>query len=196
MADDPEVDYEADASQVLRSLSGGRWVWPPVRVRERYPLHAGRCRLTGRPVREIVEVRDRKDDGLIPEADYELLGSFLQVLDRPAVCEIEVYYEYGAAPPSLIQKAIRVLAAEFQLADTNSSSCRLPERVTSIQRQGVSWTLIDPMDFLDNNRTGIYEVDLAIASMYGTKVRRRARVFSPEHPPPDRVEVTEMPTPP
>ena len=58
--------------------------------------------------------------------------------------------------------------------------CVLPQRVTPISRQGVSWTLLDPQDFLDNGRTGIYHVDLFLRTVNPDRARLRSRVFSPD----------------
>jgi len=37
--------------------------------------------------------------------------------------------------------------------------CSLPERISNISRQGVSWTVVDGQDFYDKGRTGIDRVD-------------------------------------
>jgi hypothetical protein len=107
--------------------------------------------------------------------------------------EIDITYEYGSSPPAQIDRAIELLAKEFELADADDVNCRLPSRVTNVNRQGVSWTLIDPMDFLDKGRTGIVEIDLLL-SAYGTP-KAKARVSSPEYPMPFRLETTQLPTP-
>ena len=78
-----------------------------------------------------------------------------------------------------MQRAVDVLANELLLADSNSPDCRIPERVQSVSRQGVSWTMIDPQDFLDKGRTGIYEVDMLIRAVNPSGAKRRVRVFSP-----------------
>lgn len=102
----------------------------------------------------------------------------------PAARDITVDYTYGSPPPPDIQRAINILAEQFAIADTGAA-CSLPERVTSVNREGVSWTLIDPQDFLDNGRTGIYYVDLVIKAYAGT--RARSSVMSPEIPVPRRI---------
>lgn len=96
---------------------------------------------------------------------------------------VYVTYTYGKQPPPLILRAIEVLATEIQKSIDGDTSCALPKRVTSITRQGVSMTILDPQKFFDEGRTGIYEVDLAIVTYNPTRAKARARVFSPAHPP-------------
>lgn len=42
--------------------------------------------------------------------------------------------------------------------------CELPERVTTITRENVTYTVIDSQRFLEEGRTGIYEVDLMLTA--------------------------------
>ena len=65
---------------------------------------------------------------------------------------------------------------------SRGGDCSLPERVTSVSRQGMSWTLLDPQDFLESGRTGIYEIDLMLASLNPARALARPRVFSPDLP--------------
>jgi hypothetical protein len=52
--------------------------------------------------------------------------------------------------------------------------------VQSITRQGISMAILDPFDFLDNGRTGVYQFDLWLATVNPTGLPRRSRVFSPD----------------
>jgi hypothetical protein len=78
--------------------------------------------------------------------------------------------------------AAKALADQFVLAMQGSEECTLPQRVTSISRQGMSMTLLDPQDFLDKGRTGIYQVDLFLTTINPDGARLRSRVFSPDTP--------------
>lgn len=197
----PSTESVAAATAIVRKLTGNRYTWPPLRVRELYPVPvSGRIQLHGRPVRAVVSVKnyDTADDidFTLTRAGHLLLDGWSNgCVSGAAVRQLDVTYEYGSEPSKLLNRAIYALAAEFDLADNNDGNCRLPERVTSVNRQGVSWTLIDPQDFLDNGRTGIYEVDLAMRAIGSN--RARVRVFSQEHPPPDRLELEVLadPTP-
>lgn len=187
------AEHTAAATSVVRSLTGGRWTWPPVRVRERYTVRGQRFRLFGKPVRSVTSI---KVWGKTDELEYDEFANGIVELRKPlpggrcGPVQLDVEYEYGARPSRVLSLAIEKLADEMEKAD-NDQKCRLPERVTSVNRQGVSWTLIDPQDFLDNGRTGVYEVDLAIKASGGAKLR--ARVFSPDAPVPDRVSTLRLP---
>lgn len=74
-------------------------------------------------------------------------------------------------PPGSDRAAFR-LAEEYVKASLGQA-CALPERVTSVTRQGVSWTILDPLDFLDNGLTGIGPIDgwLALVGTRNTWIR-------------------------
>ena len=91
-------------------------------------------------------------------------------------------YTYGSAPDETGVSAAVSLASEIGKAETGDSSCRLPKRVTSITRQGISVAVIDSMDFFKISKTGIPEIDLWLTSVNPKARRRRARVFSPDIP--------------
>lgn len=77
---------------------------------------------------------------------------------------LHVVWTHGQAPPPDGVLAACVLGCEIAKL-CNRQPCDLPKRVTSASREGVSWTLLDPMDFLVNGRTGLYEVDLFLSSL-------------------------------
>jgi hypothetical protein len=117
--------------------------------------------------------------------------SWYGTIQPPGTRDITVDYTYGSPPPLDIQRAINQLAQQFALAEAcDWDNCKLPERVTSVTREGISYTLIDPQDFLENGRTGLYFVDLVIKTYVGTKAR--SRVSSPEIPPPRRISSTQV----
>jgi hypothetical protein len=96
--------------------------------------------------------------------------------------DIEVTYTYGAPPPAAGKHAAKVMADQYVLAATGDDACALPQRVTQVSRQGMSWTLLDPQDFLDKGRTGIYQADLFLRAANPSGALLRARVFSPDIP--------------
>ena len=95
---------------------------------------------------------------------------------------VEVTYRYGTLPPTMGKNAAIRLGNEFLLAYCGSDKCSLPERVTNITRQGVSFTVLDPQDFLKQGRTGLYEVDLFLSIANPMNARKRARVYNPDWP--------------
>ena len=144
---------------------------------------SSRLRLRGRPVQQVHSVRDRTGQIVSPSRYYLVDHSTLQA--RSGVpwtpCNIEVTYSYGSPAPALGRAAARVLATEF-VKLWNGDECDLPSRVTSVARQGVSYTILDNQDFIDDMRTGLYVVDLFLKSVNPDKARAKSRVFSVDVP--------------
>jgi hypothetical protein len=89
-----------------------------------------------------------------------------------------VTYTYGAEPPASAVAAATEFACQLARA-TVGLPCDLPERVTSVSRQGVSFAILDPQDFLVTGRTGIYSVDLFLQSVNPKRLARRGSVWAP-----------------
>ncbi|NBR23207.1 MAG: hypothetical protein EBU08_05390, partial [Micrococcales bacterium] len=143
-----------------------------------------RLRLRGRPVIKIDAVRDRTGTIVDPSNYYLVDHSTLQARSGTAwaPCNIEVTYTYGSPPPATGKAAARTLATEFIKLWSGNDDCALPQRITAISRQGVSYTVLDNQDFIDELRTGLYVVDLFLKSSNPDKARAKARVFSPDVP--------------
>lgn len=110
----------------------------------------------------------------LPDADGNHIGwPCCQdvTLEPTEVDTFEVTFTYGQAPPPSGVLAANVLACQLALACTGGNGCRLPQRVTSVVRQGISM-LLDPMDFLVDGRTGLYEVDLFLSAHGATRGKR------------------------
>lgn len=96
----------------------------------------------------------------------------------------EIEYTFGAEPPAGGVAAAASLGCQLALACYPADSecgkkCRLPKRVTSITRQGVSMAFLDPLSLFDEGKTGLEDVDLWVASVrYGDK-HRPAAVYNP-----------------
>lgn len=143
-----------------------------------------RLRLRGRPVVRIHSVRNR-EGSIVDPANYYLVDhSTLQAKAGTAwaPCNIEVTYTYGAPPPASGKAAARVLATEFIKLWSGDDDCALPQRVTSVSRQGVNYTILDNQDFIEEMRTGLYVVDLFLKSVNPDRARAKARVFSVDVP--------------
>lgn len=143
-----------------------------------------RLRLRHQPVQRILSVE--LNGVAVAPTDYALLNN--AILGFPygsiacgATCA-RVSYIWGVNPPAGGRAAAASLANQFLLAWDGDDTCKFPKRVTSVTRQGVSWTILDPQDFLDDGRTGIYEIDLFLKTVNPDKARRPARVFSPDIP--------------
>lgn len=103
------------------------------------------------------------------------------------VHELSVTYTYGTPPPASGKRAAIRLANELILADMGSANCALPERISSVSRQGVSYTIMDPQTFISNGKVGIYEIDLFLAAVNPSKAKKRPRVFSADKPRGERI---------
>jgi len=98
-------------------------------------------------------------------------------LDQPGTLGIE--YVPGIVPDSSALWAAGVLACEFSKACTGGK-CRLPSSVTSIARQGVTFTMSEGM--FSNGLTGIREVDAYLVAINPNGHRIPPMVWSPDIP--------------
>ena len=80
---------------------------------------------------------------------------------------VRVLYTIGSNLPPGTEALCAWLAVEYGKAVSNQP-CALPERITSVSRQGVSWTVLDPQDFLDKGYTGMSRVDHWLAAVKPT----------------------------
>lgn len=188
--DDLKVVAREQAERIIYELLGHRWVWPAITVTEVVDLHPGHgvISLQGRPIREIEYVRREGSEhnlGHVLESGYRVRlqekrahSTFATV--RPRLCSgverVEVRYTYGSPPPAPVERAIEELSGEIEKAMSGSGKCKLPERVTSVTREGLSMALIDPQDFLDKGRTGLPRVDMVLSTYNPLGSRRRAKV--------------------
>lgn len=143
-----------------------------------------RVRLRGRKVIEVHELRDMYGAIIDPNTWY--LSDHSTVYGTPNAkwtpSNVEVTYTYGSPPPTAGRVAARVLAMELVKLFEDDDSCALPQRVTSVVRQGVVYTVLDNQSFVDELKTGVYVVDLFLKTVNPDKARARSRVFSPDTP--------------
>jgi len=179
-------------------LSNGSVVNIPLSAHGLYEASAdgiavgSRLKLRGKPVSKIHAVRDNLGNIVDPNyyylSDHSTIQPVTGVPWRP--CDVEVTYTYGADPPVMGKMAARMLAIEFAKM-WSGEDCDLPQRITSVSRQGVSYTILDPQDFVQEGRTGLYIVDMFIKSVNPDKAKNRARVFSPDTARPRRLTPKE-----
>lgn len=139
-----------------------------------------RTRLRGYPVQHINKVW--VNGVLLAPTAYVLLDYAVLGLKTATACGAQcltVEYVFGAGVPPGGKNAAVKLASELILSG-QGAPCSLPERVTSVTRQGMSYTLLDPQDFLEHGRTGIYEIDLMLKAVNPAGALKRPRVFSPD----------------
>lgn len=103
--------------------------------------------------------------------------------DQPGAWQVE--YTWGAEPPLAGQYACAALACELWKAGPGaaepgvSGTCRLPQRVTSVTRQGVTMAMLDPMTMFPEGMTGLPEVDLWLGSTRYGQAHRPAAILVP-----------------
>lgn len=89
-----------------------------------------------------------------------------------------VTWEYGREITPGARRACALFVLELA-KKCLGKKCELPERVTSVTRENVTYTIIDSMRMLDDGRTGFYFVDLWLAA------RKRGRKRAPGMSNPD-----------
>lgn len=143
-----------------------------------------RIKLRGRPVTKVHTLRNKTGTILDPSSYYLVDHSTLHIrAGTPwTPCNVEITYSYGIPVPVAGKMAARKLAIEFARLWSGDEMCELPQRVTSVSRQGVSYTIIDNQEFIDELRTGLYEIDLFLKTVNPDNARRKAKVFSVDTP--------------
>lgn len=93
-----------------------------------------------------------------------------------------VTYNWGATPPTAGKLAAAVLGGELALSRdaSTASRCRLPQRITSLTRQGVTMAVADPQNTIGDGYTGIAEIDLFIAAANRGSANRPAAFVMPD----------------
>lgn len=92
----------------------------------------------------------------------------------------EVTYLRGKPVPKSGQRALAELACELCLACLGDSCCALPKRITNLVVEGGTLNMLDPMDFLDKGKTGLYAVDLFLLAVNPKGRARSAALVSPD----------------
>jgi hypothetical protein len=143
--------------------------------------------LRQRPVREVLGVR-RQGEVLDPAGFAVYDRAFIAPTSESCYnscfdpCCLEVTYTWGTPPPALGKLAVVALADQLVNSVECPDECTLPERVTSVSRQGVSFQVFDPQDFMQDGRVGIYAVDMFLKAVNPDRAQKRARVFSVDMP--------------
>lgn len=100
---------------------------------------------------------------------------------------IEITYTHGDVVPIAGKRAAIRLANELIWAETDPNQSSLPTRISTISRQGETFTVMDPLNFLNDGKTGIYEIDLFLMATNPDKARKKSKVFSPDKPRGERI---------
>jgi hypothetical protein len=119
-------------------------------------------------------------------AAWRLDGAWLARTDGRgwAVCgdQTLVSYAYGLAPPEGGRMMVVELAVEMarSVADDPDRPCRLPARLTTVTRQGLTFAALDDLSFLEKGLTGLVPVDMWIRSVNPHLRSRRGSVWNPD----------------
>lgn len=144
------------------------------------------------PVNSIVEVIQEGD--VVDPTSYQVdNGRWLVRVDGgswPLAVDLstnndrfEVTYVRGEPVPKALREAAGVLACEFAKA-RGGKECRLPGRMSSLTRSGVSVSMLDVESLTRRNLTGIPEVDQIIYAYNPHALFSRPKVMSPDMPAP------------
>lgn len=98
-------------------------------------------------------------------------------VDHDEVGAFTIVYQPGDPLPEAGQIAAGLLACEF-LKACQGEECALPQQLSSLSRNGVEVTVVDPETLLEDGRTGIAQVDLWVRSVNPAGRTRRTRVLS------------------
>lgn len=140
--------------------------------------------LPGWPVVSITEV---KIDGVVVTSAHYKLQDRRRLVYRPQLGETrqgwpccqdvtldvteantwQVKYRWGVAPPPYWKDLAAMLGCQLYLSmvPSRSGECRLPKRIQSISRQGVTIAVIDNYDVFVKGLTGLPEIDMAITAL-------------------------------
>jgi hypothetical protein len=100
---------------------------------------------------------------------------------------IRLVYNTGSTMTASARAAVLSLAHELWLQVSGCSECgecRLPDRTTSVVREGISYTLSDPINPLSTGSAGLPDVDLFVRRVNPRQATRTAGLFTPDSPPP------------
>lgn len=164
------------------------------------PFHrcrAGRCTCTSGllelPARPVTAITSVTVDGVVLDASEYVLHDkrFLRrvgvTTSWPCGCDLDdedyfvVDYEWGREPTRPLVLAAALLGFEFAIAWTPDCTrqCRLPQRVTSITREGITMAVVDSLSLFKDGMTGLPDVDALIQSEQFGQSRQRPVVAVP-----------------
>lgn len=111
-------------------------------------------------------------------------GTWPRCQDMAAAPDAEgafsILYWRGVPVPPGGRRAVALLACEIWRACQGSESCALPRRVETVQREGVTYTMVDPLDFLNRGRTGLTEVDMWLGAVNPSRAHSPSAVLTPD----------------
>lgn len=115
----------------------------------------------------------RIDGGTIPQCQ-----DLRKATTETGTCQV-TFSSGVPVPQAGVQAAISLTVELAKLEGWVAGTCKLPQRVTTISRQGVTAVAIDPMTIIADGGTGLTDVDLFLSAVNPCKLRRRATIHTP-----------------
>jgi hypothetical protein len=176
------TEFAEQATSILYVLSGRRFGGEATVVSTHEIDRRGYVKLTDwAPVRDVTTATI---DGA--EVAYALSPAGTYVVFPPQYVRqvVVLTLEVGQNPPAAGRNAAAALAAEMLRGDPryvalgDYSDTRPASRITSISRQGVSYSFADPGGLAEKNLTGVYEVDLFLRAANPNGMRHQPKVVT------------------
>lgn len=147
-------------------------------------------RLRNTPVLSVLSVS--RNGVIMDPSTYSLRNNAYLVQPNGAPWMLDnrdllITYRHGQPVPRAGKAAAIRLANELIHAWNDDGLCSLPERVQSVTRQGMSFTILDPQEFIQNGKVGIVEVDYFIQAVNPDKARKKSKIFSVDKPRGERI---------
>lgn len=200
--DEVKAEAAAVASEILYRRAGHRWPGeceatfrPTHRCPGECPGHTIDLAL---PLIEVVqilvdgealdsgqyEIREGRYLVRMPDADTPDVPRYWpcrQIENLPDTAEgtWSITVRYGGTPPASGIRAARSLAEELAKA-RSGDECRLPESVTNVVREGLTFSIEDLDAVFEDGRIGIYDVDLFLSTVNPDRLRSRSRTINPD----------------
>jgi hypothetical protein len=121
------------------------------------------------------------DYGVLAGA-YNAIGSRPLADVMPTQISIQVDYDYASTVTPGARRSLLEYARELWLSIYDTDNCSLPERVTSVTREGLSMQLLTPTDYIDKGKIGLPRVDTWLAAVNPGRYHRPAAVYTPDSP--------------
>lgn len=174
-----------EASWVLHELTGGRYHGPGCFIDVYAGVHNCIVDVRHGLVEAVSGAWWLSDCGATETEieDYCIVGPRSVRIGNGGRCgggTLKIAYQQSSNRPPGSARAAEALALQYLLALNGDKACKLPDRVQNISRQGVSWTILDPQDFLEKGLVGINSIDHWLNATRGGRPNAvRPRVIDP-----------------
>jgi len=150
------------------------------------------------PITKVVSIGTVDTAGAESPTDraWQLVGNTVYFMDRrtgtvfyrdidcgPEQAVYRLHYEFGSTLTRAARSAAIEYAKQLWLAANDPDECGLPERTTSIVREGIGIELMTPQEFLDKGRLGLPRIDSWLAQVNSKRALRPSAVYTPDSPP-------------